>query len=102
MSKHRKFTPEFKVKVVLQLLSGAKSSSELCREHQLSPQLLAQWKATFLERAPQLFQSAQPSSPEASRIAELERLVGRMTLELEILKKATSYLQQQPPNNGRL
>ncbi len=101
MSKRRVFTPEFKVQVVLDLLSGRKSSAELCREHQLSAQLLAQWKATFLERAPQLFRSEEQRSHEATRIAELERLVGRLTLEAEILKKATSTLQLTKRSNGR-
>jgi transposase len=87
--------------VVLDLLSGRKSSAQLCREHQLSVQLLSQWKATFLERAPQVFRSEEQRSHEAARIAELERLVGRLTLEAEILKKATSILQPAKHSNGR-
>ncbi len=101
MSKHRRFTAEFKAQVVLELLSGTKSSAELCRQHQLSSQLLAQWKAAFLERAAVVFMSEEQRSQEAARIAELERLVGRMTLELEILKKATAILQTLPSGNGR-
>lgn len=42
MSKRRKFTPEFKSQVVLQLLSGEKSMAELCREHQLTAQMVGQ------------------------------------------------------------
>ncbi len=101
MSKRRVFTPEFKVQVVLDLLSGRKSSAELCREHQLSAQLLAQWKATFLERAPQVFLSEEQRSHAAARIAELERLVGRLTLELEVAKKASQLLDSAATRNGR-
>jgi hypothetical protein len=36
-------------------VSGSKSAAELCREHQLNPQLLARWKTEFLEKAPLLF-----------------------------------------------
>jgi transposase-like protein len=36
MSKHRSFTPEFKAQVVLEILSGAKTTAEVCREHELS------------------------------------------------------------------
>jgi len=32
MGKRRRFTPEFKVQVVLELLSGSKSIAEVCRE----------------------------------------------------------------------
>ena len=101
MSKHRTFTPEFKARVVLELLSGTKSSAELCRQHQLSAQLLSQWKTSFLERAALVFMSEEQHSQEATRIAELERLVGRMTLEAEIVPKATSSLQLPQHGNGR-
>jgi transposase len=82
----RTFTAEFKTQVVLDLLSGAHSAAELCRQHQLNPQVLARWKTEFLERAPLVFEQDQRRSAEQERIAELERLVGRLTMELEIAK----------------
>jgi transposase-like protein len=54
MNERRKFSPEFKARVVLEALSGAKSNTELCREHNLKPQLLADWKAAFTGRRPLL------------------------------------------------
>lgn len=92
MNERRKFSPEFKARVVLEALSGAKSNAELCREHGIKPQLLADWKAAFLERAATVFQSDEARSQEAARIAELERLAGRLTLENEILKKGSQLL----------
>jgi transposase len=71
MAQRRKFTAEFKAQVVLDLVSGATSAAELCRRHQLNPQLLARWKTEFLERAPLLFEQNQ--SQEQEQIAELER-----------------------------
>ena len=50
------------------------------------------WKATFLEKAHLVFDSDRPRSAEQARIAELEQVLGRMTLENEILKKASSRL----------
>jgi transposase len=87
MAQRRKFTAEFKAQVVLDLVSGAKSAAELCRQHQLNPQLLARWKTEFLERAPLLFEQEAMQSQEQERIAELERVVGRLTMQLEIAKK---------------
>jgi transposase-like protein len=57
MPHRRQFTAEFKAQLVLELLSGAKSSAELCREHQLASSVLADWKASFLARAAALFKS---------------------------------------------
>lgn len=92
MSKRRSFTPEFKAQVVLEILSGAKTTAEVCREHDLSPQVVNHWKAELIQNAPQLFQSDGRSTPDQARIAELERLVGRLTMQLEIAKKVSSLL----------
>jgi len=100
MTHRRKFTAEFKAQVVLDLVSGAKSAGELCRQHQLNPHLLARWKTEFLERAPLLFQQEAMQSQEQERIAELERVVGRLTMQLEIAQKASALLSSQPNRNG--
>jgi transposase-like protein len=92
MSKHRKFTPEFKAQVVLEVISGAKSAAEICRQHNLKPQVVSEWKSVFLENAVQVFRNGKTNGQEEARIAELERLVGQLTLELEVAKKASSIL----------
>ena len=92
MAKRRTFTPEFKARVVVEVISGSQSAAEVCRRYSLKPQLLSRWKAEFIENAARVFQSDEQSSQEQARIAELERLVGRQTLELEILKKASRVL----------
>lgn len=101
MSKRRKFTPEFKSQVVLQLLSGEKSMAELCREHQLTSQMVNDWRAQFLAAAPQAFEKGTPSSEEAERIAELEQMVGKLTMQLEIAKKASRLLDGTSRRNGK-
>lgn len=101
MRKRRRFTPEFKAQVVLDVLTGQLSPAEACRKHALSPNLLSLWKATFLQRAPAAFQADDHRSDEQARIAELERLVGRLTMEHEILKKASTLLAPASTRNGR-
>jgi transposase len=102
MTHRRKFTAEFKAQVVLELLSGAKTSAELCREHQIASSVLADWKAIFLRHAPEAFERpASPNGQEVPQVAELERLVGRLTLENDILKKATNILHHRPRSNTR-
>lgn len=100
MSKHRSFTPEFKAQVVLEILSGAKTT-EACREYTLGAQVVNRWKTEFLQNAPKLFQADSHITAEQTRIAELERLVGRLTLQLEIAKKASSLLNARRHKNER-
>ena len=101
MRKRRQFTPEFKAKVVLDVLTGVQSQAETCRKHSLGPNLVALWKAAFLERAHRVFDSDAACSAEQARIAELEQVLGRMTLENEILKKASSRLGSLSTRNER-
>jgi transposase-like protein len=97
----RTFTPEFKAEVVLTLLRGEQSHAELCRQHQLSPNLLTLWKQTFLDRLSLVFQSDERRDREDQRIVDLEQLVGRQALELEVLKKASRLLTGSATASGR-
>ena len=90
MRKRRQFSPEFKARVVLDILTGVQSPAEACRKHGLGPNLVAIWKTAFLEKAHLVFDGDSARSTEQARVAELEQVLGRMTLEYEILKKATS------------
>jgi transposase-like protein len=101
MSKRRNFKPEHKARIVIQAISGQKSAAQLCREHQISESLLSRWKQQFLEQAPQIFENPAESGAEAERIAELERLLGRLTMELEIAKKASQYFTSPMSKSGR-
>jgi|tagenome__1003787_1003787.scaffolds.fasta_scaffold20620217_2 transposase len=101
MASRRTFTSAFKTQLVLELLSGAKTSADLCREHQLAPIVLARWKTEFMAQAPHLFERETTMSAEQQRIAELERLVGRLTLELDCAKKASSVLTSASSRSER-
>jgi len=101
MNQRRIFTPDFKAQVVLEVLSGVKTAGEACRQYHLKPETLSKWKTHFLENAAKLFQTDEQRSQEQARIAELERLIGRLTLELEVSKKASSLLNSHLVRSGR-
>ena len=100
MPKRRNFSAEYKAKVVLELISGSKSVAELCREHKLKPDLLSHWKSQFLTNAAKAFDNAREVDPQQERIAELERLAGKQSLEIEILKKALTLLPQRSKSDA--
>ncbi len=98
----RQFSAQFKLDAVLELLAGHKSAAQICRERQITDNLLYRWKQTFVEHAPRVFGvTSVPTSEAETRIAELERLVGQLTLENEILKKAGTRLSSVRSRNGR-
>ena len=94
--KRRKFKPEFKLQCVLDVISGRKSPTQVCREHNISESVLNKWRRLFMERGSSIFENGNSKrSSEFQRISELERLVGKLTLELEASKKLSSYLTPQ-------
>ena len=101
MNTRRSFTPEFKAQVVLEVLSGAKSTAEACREYDLQGQVLNRWKTEFVEQAATIFEKGSTQSQDQARLAELERMVGRLTMELEVAKKVSGILNSPASRNGR-
>ena len=96
----RNFTAEFKAKVVLEIISGSKNAAEICRECGLKPDLVSHWKNQFLANAAQAFESGAEADPQQARIQELERLAGKLSLELEIAKKALMFLPRPKAQDG--
>ena len=93
--KRRNFTPEFKAEVVLEALSSESSQAEVCRRHNISEKQLSKWKRQLLENAASLFESSgKPSKEATERIAQLEQHVGRLTVALDIQKKALTLLSE--------
>jgi putative transposase len=95
MRQRRHFSVEFKARVVLEVLSGQKRAAEICREYRLKPDLLSRWKADFVTHAASGFASDERTQQAEQRIAELERMVGRLTVELEVAKKSCLALSRE-------
>ena len=93
MAKRRRFPPQFKAEVVIEVLMGQSSQAELCRKHNISQEQLSKWKHQLIDNAATLFESNDKrSSDSKQQIAQLEQLVGRLTIALDIQKKASTWL----------
>ena len=95
----RTFSQEFKRQVVEELMSGDSRPAQLCRRHNISPSLLYHWKKQY-----SLGKFNNEPIEEAAlkdRIEKLERLVGRLTLENEFLKKGLQHNLSQPRRDGK-
>ncbi len=98
----RKFTAEFKAKIVLEMLSGERELGAIAAEHQINPNQLRAWKAAFIEKAPTLFEESK-SAKEAAHMAEelaaekesMLKTIGQLTLERDFL------MAQAHERNGR-
>lgn len=100
--KRRRFSREFKLQVIHQVEAG-KSIAQAAREYQLHPGLIAKWRTAHREYAERAFAGHGNQYRDEARIAELERLVGQLTMENALLKKALLRLEGQlrrPNGNG--
>jgi len=97
----RTFTPQYKVEVVLAILSGRQTMAEICRQQSLKPDLVALWKKTMLSKLPGIFDGPAHDGGAQARVAELERLVGQLTMELAVAKKVSGLLPSPYSSGGR-
>ena len=104
----RRFTKEFKLTVVRDFTAGV-SAAELTRKYDIHANLVYKWSQEYRLNPSGAFRSAASSEHPATdeqRIAELERVIGRLTMENEFLKKALRHtetlLVNTKPKNGTL
>ncbi len=91
--KRKRFTSEFKAKVVIEALNVESSEAELCRRHNITEAQLSQWKRQFLENVATAFEpNRKQSETSTERIAQLEQLAGRLTQALDMEKKALDWI----------
>ena len=85
MKKRQRFTREFKLEVIEQVKS--KSVSEVCREYDLSPDLISRWKKAWEADPSTAFRGAGRKPDFESELEEALRLVGQLYRENQVLKK---------------
>jgi transposase len=94
VGRRRRFTTEQKLAVVAETMQPGMSISYVARRHGLSPSLVFRWRRLMTEggqeavRADDDVVSAGDARRLEERVRELERLLGRKTMEVEILKEA--------------
>ncbi|NSL51939.1 IS3 family transposase [Bacillus sp. P2(2020)] len=92
MEKRNRYTPEFKTKVVLEVLQEEQTVNEIAAKYELNPVMISRWKAEFLARASMVFEKGTSESDKLrkeyeSKQEHLEKLVGQLTVEIDWLKK---------------
>ena len=93
MGARRRFSAAFKRQVVEELLAGAATMAQLCRRHELCFSVIRQWKEQYAKG--QLADPEAVGESQEERIRELERMVGQLTMENALLKRAVVYTLQR-------
>jgi transposase len=99
MRAKRNYSVAFKRQVVEELLSGSATTGQLSRRYEISSGLIAHWKNRYLEGKLIEGKSANVKALEA-KIKDLEQMVGRLTMDNELLKEAMEYSLQKRRENS--
>ena len=89
----RQFDGIFKSKVVIEALRERKTLSDMCKEHDLHPQQITDWKKQAIHGLPDFFEQLQ-SGGKNVQVVDIEAItsplfqqIGQLTVELDYLKK---------------
>ena len=87
----RKFSAEFKTKVVLEALKERNTIEQLAKKYELHPTQINNWKKEFLTKAGSVFSSDSDQSDEKkkqqSKEEKLYAQIGQLKVENDFLKK---------------
>jgi transposase len=91
-NKRRKFSPEQKARIVLEILKEEMSVSQLSSEHGIHANVLNRWKSEAVQNLSQLFIDdrkgiTKMKNEYEQKIDELYAEVGKLTTQLSWLKK---------------
>ena len=103
MDKIRKsYTPEFKLKVVLESMQRDTTQEEVCKKFGLSSSMIHRWRKEFQTNAESVFQDKRDPKQKARSSGyepgqapdDLKKIIGELTVQNEILKKASGLLSK--------
>jgi transposase len=103
VARRRRFSTEQKLAIVAETMQPGTSISYIARRHGLSPSLVFRWRQLMSEGGKQAVHAdddvvgAGEVRRLEGRVRELERLLGRKTMEVEILKEALELARVKKP-----
>ncbi len=92
--KKARMSSKKKTEIVLELLRGG-SIEELSRKNKIAVHELANWRDQFIIHGSSGFKK----QAKASKVSELERIIGQQHLEIELLKKKKTVFGRVKDNS---
>lgn len=86
----RKFSKEFKLKVILEALKERETLQQLGKKYDMHPQQITNWKKEYLAKSLEIMDSKTPKQKEQDLQGEADKLykkIGQLQMEVDFLKK---------------
>ena len=94
----QQFSKDYKIRVLREIEAG-KSIAQASREYEISQTTIAKWKKTYKVYGSQAFAGNGNSYTNEAKTAELERKIGQLTVENDLLKKLLAKLDKIDGSN---
>lgn len=91
----KKYSRELKIRVMREIAAG-KTPAAAAREHGVHPTMISQWRKLHARHGESAFAGNGNVYKDEARIAELERKIGQLVLENDLLKKVLAASPAPP------
>lgn len=91
-TKRRKFNARLKFQLAIEAIQGRVSQIELSRQYNINQNLITRWRKELLEKGYQIFENGKSSAEPGRKVEELENLIGKKEIEIQLLKKFLGHL----------
>ena len=102
------YSPQYKAKLVLEVLREEKELGTIAYENGINPNMLRNWRREFLEKASRVFEEPKKAEKAAQRKEEnlkreseqMLKTIGQLTLERNFLQECFRRSGQRIPEPG--
>ena len=91
----RRFSREFKVEAVRQVVDGGRPLAQVARELDISASVVRRWKQRFEEEPAEAFLGNGRMTAEDEELRRLRREVVRLRQERDFLKKTAAFFASE-------
>lgn len=100
--KRKSYTPEFKLKVVLESMQHDTTQEEVCQKFGIVSSMIYRWRKKFQAHAASIFHDKRDPKQKAQVQGykpgespdDLKRIIGELTVQNEILQKASGLVRK--------
>ena len=90
-----KYTKEFKIGAINLVLEQGYTQTETAKSLSITPKLISRWIKEYTEQESQAFRGQGKLNSEQLEIRRLKEEVRRLTMEKDILKKASAFFAKE-------